>query len=505
MKKIIISFLAFSFSICAFALDGLMRDSTLVLKPNVKDFSDVAIRENVLDGRAVQYSPLDLKVGDIFIDVDGGAKKVVSVSKKGNKINIKTAKPDFKEVFEYICIPEQESDFSPVVNDYLDNRYGIQSSEDDFRAASDDSRATTSKMVLDEFMSKKDSSVKHFSFSLKTRDKLPTFSIEPPNPSDYVKEEDMQHMTDVEKEELDKLKEDFKKAKKLTTSLSLSIEPEIRYRSNSDTISSAFKYAEIGIDRRGTWKFWKWRKYYHPGYVKFNYIRDVETGIGISVKGGANSAYKIPIYPAVGTGPYVSFDMEFKFNLSANLVYQYYSRNSSYNNVEANINLLFIPSNLRTTSVTWNPTVQQLNVYANGQLSAGPVGKAGIKLLKLNVVEVSLGGGVSVSGMIGGQISSVDLDTANYDKLKDCLKGNYVDQWRVDKIINNYKTLEQFKKDTTGGRMLANFGIKAYLKLDLSLLDVFSTDLLSCSWSIFNLNGFSFSYSWESPFKPLFY
>lgn len=495
MKKIIISFLAFSFSICAFALDGLMRDSTLVLKPNVKDFSDVAIRENVLDGRAVQYSPLDLKVGDIFIDVDGGAKKVVSVSKKGNKINIKTAKPDFKEVFEYICIPEQKSDFSPVVNDYLDNRYGIQSSEDV-------SRAVSTKMVLDEFMSKKDSSVINLSFTLKTGSKIPTFSLEPPNPSDYVKEEDLKNMTEVEKEELNKLTEDFKTAKKLTTSKSISITPEFRYRSNSDKIISAFKYAEIGIDRRGTWKFWKWRKYYHPGYIKFNYIRDVETGIGISVKGGANTAYKIPIYPAVATGPYVSLDLEFKFNLSANLVYQYYSRDCSYNNVEANINLLFIPSNLRTNSVTWNPTVHQFNVYANGQLSAGPVGKAGIKLLKLNVVEVSLGAGVSLSGMIGGQVSLINTDEGNYPDLARLVYASYPDAYQ--KLNDGHTKINNYKNTNSGLKLLANCGVKGYVKADLSLLDVFSTDLLSFSWSILNLNGFSFSPSWESPFKPLF-
>jgi hypothetical protein len=77
------------------------------------DFRDngipVCIRE---DGALVSPSPADLKEGDVFIDVDGTAKKVARVTEMGGDIYIDTVEPSLREVALYIYIPQQSITFS---------------------------------------------------------------------------------------------------------------------------------------------------------------------------------------------------------------------------------------------------------------------------------------------------------------------------------------------------------------------------------------------------------
>ncbi|MBP5450530.1 MAG: hypothetical protein J6Y01_10505, partial [Spirochaetales bacterium] len=47
-----------------------------IFDDDVLDFSEDGIAENIVDGKLVRRTMLDLKVGDVFIDTDGIDKKV---------------------------------------------------------------------------------------------------------------------------------------------------------------------------------------------------------------------------------------------------------------------------------------------------------------------------------------------------------------------------------------------------------------------------------------------
>jgi hypothetical protein len=76
----------------------------------VTDFRDDGLTGRIRDGVLVDPSPADLKVGDIFIDVDGNARKVSGVTKVGNDTYIDTVRPSFDEVYLYAEIPYQAID-----------------------------------------------------------------------------------------------------------------------------------------------------------------------------------------------------------------------------------------------------------------------------------------------------------------------------------------------------------------------------------------------------------
>ncbi|MBO5288243.1 MAG: hypothetical protein J6B11_02515 [Spirochaetales bacterium] len=74
----------------------------------VIDFSEYGIQENVRSGKSVEISLENLKVGDIFIDADGTALKVVTVSFVDGEIIIETEQPELMEVFQFVSIPQQD-------------------------------------------------------------------------------------------------------------------------------------------------------------------------------------------------------------------------------------------------------------------------------------------------------------------------------------------------------------------------------------------------------------
>ncbi|HPO50219.1 MAG TPA: hypothetical protein PLO89_07855, partial [Spirochaetota bacterium] len=80
LKKIRLSiFLIISlFSTISLFSDGKFHDTIIDFKNEVVDFSETGLMDNIRGGELVNLSPLDLQIGDIFIDVDGIAKKVAS-------------------------------------------------------------------------------------------------------------------------------------------------------------------------------------------------------------------------------------------------------------------------------------------------------------------------------------------------------------------------------------------------------------------------------------------
>ena len=116
IKSAVFIVFLFLLNISAFSNSSL-RDTIMDFNNNVIDFSETGLMDNVRSGEIVQLSPLDLKVGSIFIDVDGIAKKVVRIEEVGNEIIIDTIQPEIREVFEFYRIPEQTINLT--IDDHL--------------------------------------------------------------------------------------------------------------------------------------------------------------------------------------------------------------------------------------------------------------------------------------------------------------------------------------------------------------------------------------------------
>ncbi|MCH5150931.1 MAG: hypothetical protein J1G30_09715, partial [Spirochaetales bacterium] len=84
-----------------------VSNSEIIYKSDVIDFSDCGIDLAEKSGEFKEISIMDLQVGDVFVDVDEIAKKIISVSRTEKKIIINTQKPDFYDAIESYKLPEQ--------------------------------------------------------------------------------------------------------------------------------------------------------------------------------------------------------------------------------------------------------------------------------------------------------------------------------------------------------------------------------------------------------------
>ena len=374
--KFIISFLVFYVSTSVFAIDGFMHDAFLYMKPAVKDFSEIGIAENVSDGRAVKSSPVDLKKGDIFIDVDGCAKRVTKVTRSGNNITIDTEVPMPYEVFRIIEIPEQTADFMSAVNE-KNNITAVSSS---LRAVSDEDDSSSSwvdEKLIDSLLSDYDGQVTFelsFPFDGKSKSNMDSLLDEIDS---YITaattDENGDKRTDLTDEEkanvtnLENAKEQVdKRASKIEASPKLSFSPDLRWSTRTDKTNYAFKYAETGIDTHGTWKMWKWTTYYNPGYFEYNWFKDTDFGLDMTVTGGVEVKANVPIPGlAVGsesTGPYAGVYFDFGANAAVDVSYEYYTRTVKYERAFSNFNLVMWPSNENVVSAEWNPSAHQVDI-----------------------------------------------------------------------------------------------------------------------------------------------
>jgi hypothetical protein len=76
-------------------------------KSRVIDFREDGLTGCIREGVLVNPSPADLKAGDVFIDIDGNAKKVAKVTLVGTDLYVDTVQPNFEDVFLYAEIPPQ--------------------------------------------------------------------------------------------------------------------------------------------------------------------------------------------------------------------------------------------------------------------------------------------------------------------------------------------------------------------------------------------------------------
>ncbi len=503
--------LAFSAAILssAFAIDGLIHDSVLILSAKIKDFSDIGIRENITRGKAVNASPLDLEVGDIFIDVNGKAKKVISITRSGNNISINAVTPEISEVFDGINIPEQTADFNTAIEerDAFAEEVGSRTLEPEISEETTRSPAVT-KTMLDTVMSTSDGYTKW------------SFTITPPGKSLYSKGtfDDLKKMTDSAIKEA-KAEGDLKTVEELqgakammskkesaiSSTAQVQITPQVRYKSWQNKAVYSASYAKTGIDTHGTWKMWKWTTYYTPGYVKYDWYRDVEFGAGLNVTGSirANASVAIPgLSWGDGTsGPYAGFYIDFSANGGISVDYQYYKRSVHHSNVFSNFNLAFIPSNTKADDISWEPDAHQVIICATGTITLGPSAKAGLILFGMNILELKATGGGKLSANIGGAWTKVNSEADEYNTLFTSLDDSE-NAMTMKTNMQDAKLKFDKLEAISGWQLMGKVSVGLYANVKLSALkNLISFDLLNIDRTLWSTTGNGKpSVNYSSPF-----
>lgn len=107
-KKVFLLILIFVLAIVSLPDMVAIANSETVYESNVADFSDYGIDFVESDGSFKQMNLAELQVGEVFIDADETAKKIISISRTQNKIVIETEEPQFYEVLKSYKLPEQD-------------------------------------------------------------------------------------------------------------------------------------------------------------------------------------------------------------------------------------------------------------------------------------------------------------------------------------------------------------------------------------------------------------
>lgn len=94
------------FSVSMYA-EGFMKGVMINIKSSITDLRSGGVL-NKRDGNISTGDIDSLKIGSIFIDSDGTAKKVVSITEENGDTVIKTRKPAMEEVMDGLYIPNQD-------------------------------------------------------------------------------------------------------------------------------------------------------------------------------------------------------------------------------------------------------------------------------------------------------------------------------------------------------------------------------------------------------------
>ena len=320
------------------------RDSIFDFQTNVIDFSEYGIRENVRSGEIVEYSVEDLKVGDIFVDVDGTALKVKSITEIDGEIVIDTDQPELMEVFQFVSIVPQELELE---------YYG-----EDFSGTF--SRGS-SMSILDSKLSGSDVKAVRKDFSLHKSDNVTAKAI-----------------------------------------------VEGRFRNNKSKITTEFQLPYTKLNTHGTWKVWKWTIDHKKGTAKLGYECDLEFGAAFGVEIDAKKTWDILLFSGAAVEPTsasgVKAEVYFWPGISGNLT----SELQAYARVAMDVggqcrlegeSIFCVPYDFRT----WggdpiNSAGFSSAVTLSGRVEAKFGPKISLVLLGISVASINGGAGPYLSG-----------------------------------------------------------------------------------------------------------
>ena len=309
-------------SVSAFAGTNF-RDSIFDYQNDVKDFSDDGINENVVDGRFVQASPLDLQVGDIFIDVDGTAQKVVSITKKKNEIIIDTIEPNIREVFLFLYSPDREIEIGDdlMISPYYEPKDIIVEEEPESRVTVENPKDGYNWENPQETIHEIIDSGSLLMGLLEEAMPKPTMAFGGQVKLDGKKPKSLS-VGGLEFQPPEKGGDD-----RVEKGVETTIEFQARFKNNGISITPGFCLPYTSVNTHGTWKFWKWTLDYHSGYARVAEKYDVQLGVGIGVQVEGKKQWKFPLFTTTPSGTGVAFEVKWGPSISGSIVtgFEYYT------------------------------------------------------------------------------------------------------------------------------------------------------------------------------------
>lgn len=467
-KKLFSIFTSLLLSSSLFAIDGIMHDSLFCISSNVIDFSDDAIRENVIDGRSVTFSPLDLKVGDIFIDTNGHAKKVTNITINGKNISIDTVTPMAYEVFDAINIPDQSGNISDLIEEQIEQTPDLEEITGS-RAQNND--------LLNTLMP-----VSKCKVNINPTIKIPVGKVPPvPTTENFAallqNQIDLSNNPEVQDEEKKIAKENISKIRQqyatLTKQHGVTINPIIRYQANvegKDYTNFGFQYIKIHIDRHGTCKFWKWTTWTEDGKGWLSIRNDSALGFGLKLGYYGQAKFSYPIVRTPGVvGPYIGVFFNVIASANASVYGEMYIRKCITSNAQVTFNALMQKKSSNFDTQEWSPSLQQVGLIVAGNVKAGPAIRAGINAFGMDLLSLEGSGGISIDGNIGGCYTWKDIDLSHKP--------------------DNFST-DIYDKVTGGWAFIGDLSLNLYLSADFyALNNCFSQNIASLKYPLLRVNG----------------
>lgn len=510
MKKLLLVLGLFAAVTQLFALSNFMRDTVFIVKGSIKDFSEMGINETITGSRVASSNPLDLQVGDIFVDVNGNAQKVTKIVKKGNNISIETETPEIAEVFKYISVPHQSTDFNDYGDDAVTYSPYMRSIIDDIKPEDEeDDKPLIDKVsiqdgpMLDAFMpedSKKWQLTLNFSKDIKDYtknvsdklDELDDLAKAAKAAGDSKKANDMNNMASMLQ----------KKNTTNNVSANLDITVGVQYKSTSNKLDYDYKYSLPGWNTHGSRWPWKWSWDSGGGYAYVQYENDLDIGLNFDLYAYIDEYFSAPIpglaYGASSFGPYagVYFDLEFYggggFNVS------YYKHIKSFSSYRKDFTSYFTSrGEPRKTTDIWGPSAWQVYGQVGCELTVGPAVKFGFVALGMTLAQgkVSAGGYAEGEACLG--YTWIDKDEEGAEKL-----GIDVDESPVLNVQNDDGEWEPKYED--GWTFFGDFAVGLFARITFEIWDgKWSAIPLDYKIPIFSDNGYNNSFAEGNWFEKM--
>lgn len=414
MKKILLVLGLIAGVTQLFALSNYMKDSIFIVKGNIRDFSEAGIGETIVGSRVASSNPLELNVGDIFVDVNGNAQKVTKIVKQGKNISIETETPEVAEVFKYIDVPYQVTDFNDYGEDAVTYASHIRSA---------DSIKKADGPMLDALMpedSKSYGFTINFSkdindYTDKVNDEvknLEKLADAAGNAGDSKKEKSLNNMSNMLK----------KKNLNNSATANLDISCKLQYKKTKNNLDYSYKWSLPGFNTHGSRWPWKWTWDSGGGYAFLGYDNDFDIGLSIDFFGYVDNYLSIPIpylaYGAPNWGPYVGvyFDVDINGGLGVSLnFYKHFEAKAAY---QKDFNFYFASKGEpKKEAGIWAPGAFQIYGSVGGELTMGPSVKLGFVALGVTLAEAKASAGGYAEGEICVGYTKVFKDEDGAKKL----------------------------------------------------------------------------------------
>lgn len=493
MKKLLLVLCLVAGAAQVFALSNFMRDTIFVVKGSIKDFSDLGINETITGSRVAASNPLELKVGDIFVDVNGNAQKVTKIVKQGTNISIETETPEVAEVFKYICVPHQTTDF----NDY----------EDEAETYSPYMRKADIKVqdgsMIDAFMpedSKKWELTLNFSSDVKDYTK---------NVQDEI--EELEEMAELaEGWENTQKANDFndmanmlrKKNTNNNVSANLDLTVGVQYKKTSNKLDYDYGYSLPGWNTHGSRWPWKWTWDSGGGHAFVEYENDFDFGFYFDAFLYVDEYFSAPIpglaYGSPSFGPFagIYFDFEVYGGIGLNL--SYYKHVKSISSYRKDFTAFFSSRGepQKTVSI-WAPSAVQVYGEVGGELTVGPAFRFGFVALGITLAQgkVTAGGYAEGEACLG--YTWIDKDEEGAKRL-----GIDVDTSPVLNEQNDDGDWEP--KYDSGWTFFGDFAVGLFARVFFEIWDgKWSTTPLDYKIPIYSNNGYNNSFAEGNWFEEM--